>query len=258
MLHCYSATDMSFLASQISEVVILGRNASFFCNSSDSKWVIEEKGNITRTIYSTDVSAVPPVLRERGFVLLPTVNKLIVFGSVENNQTVISCWFLDTMNSELISSYIMTVVGNGQRVCMAMHVILIATPGPPDSPVNVTGTVLKFSPLLFMLDWQEPFSHHSYPVTNYTVYIMNQTWTDTTYTTLLATDAPPVLMTEDFDVCSASIEVTAANDIGESKPSHAASIVKGLTESIHNCSTNGCLMCCLQFQTDKIFLLMEQ
>ena len=100
------------------------------------------------------------------------------------------------------------------------------TLGPPDQPVGVMGRIIGFCPLTLSLEWQEPFSHHLHPVTNYTI-----TSREGTALTTTATSATFTLQDEEFDgnctFIARGVGVQAANDIGKSGLSPAVYIVGG-------------------------------
>lgn len=87
------------------------------CSISHPKWVItgSQDGDMSHYIYPLN-SNISSVLQERGFVSTfqfttegTLISSLSIRGTVENNQTVISCQVIGTTTGNL--PYILNVIG---------------------------------------------------------------------------------------------------------------------------------------------------
>ena len=105
----------------IGQDVIVEKRTELICDyanqeENDPVWVVNDSQNNEYFIYPLDLHPIPSDLQGRGFVSEhhSTTKKvsLRVLGSIQNNQTVVSCWLLHNTLDHPIVSYIINVIGN--------------------------------------------------------------------------------------------------------------------------------------------------
>ena len=84
--------------------------------------------------------------------------------------------------------------------------------------------MLDFSPLTLRLQWEQPFSHHLHPVTNYTIYFSGSAVNTTSATSITVTLRDVEFVTNCSSI-SNGIGVKAVNDIASSELSTDTNIV---------------------------------
>ena len=110
----------------IRQDLLLGNTVELTYDLGDPVWEIRgsQDGAQSHYVYPRQSNAVPLELQLRGFESrfqsTSSISTLSVPGSVENNQTVISCKLIEMPGDDYIS-YILNVVGNERimNVCRA-------------------------------------------------------------------------------------------------------------------------------------------